>query len=201
MLSLVIQAGGRSTRMGQDKALMPFLGTPLIERVLTRLESLADEVIITSNRPEVYRYRGIRLLPDVIPERGALGGLLTALTGARHSLVAVVACDLPFANRSILAAARDRLLAEASLDAVIPRTERGLEPLHAVYRREACLPPVQAAIKADQWRAIAWHPQANIATIEGQALQTLDPRGLAFRNVNTPEELQQAEALARQLEH
>ncbi len=197
MLSLVIQAGGRSSRMGQDKALMPFLGTPLIERVLTRLESLADEIIITTNRPEGYRYLGIRLVPDVIPERGALGGLLTALTAARHALVAVVACDLPFANPAILAAARDRLLADPSLDAVLPRTEHGLEPLYAVYRRETCLPLVQAAIEADQWRAIAWHPQANIATLEGEALQALDPRGLAFRNVNTPEEFRQAEALAQ----
>ncbi|RME08873.1 MAG: molybdopterin-guanine dinucleotide biosynthesis protein MobB, partial [Anaerolineae bacterium] len=78
MLSVVIQAGGRSSRMGQDKALMPFLGEPLVRRVLRRLRPLADELLITTNNPQDYPPLGVRLVPDVIPDRGALGGLLTA---------------------------------------------------------------------------------------------------------------------------
>lgn len=199
MLSVVIQAGGRSSRMGQDKALMPFLGEPLVRRVLRRLRPLADELLITTNNPQDYPPLGVRLVPDVIPDRGALGGLLTALSAARFPLVAVVACDLPFVSPAVLAAARDRLLTDPSLDAVIPRTDRGLEPLCAVYRRESCLPPIRAAIAADRWRAIAWHDEARIGTLEGADLQPLDPQGLAFFNVNTPDEFRRAEELAQKM--
>ena len=95
MLTLAIQAGGRSSRMGKDKALLDFGGQPLIQQVLSRLESLADETIVTTNHPEDYHFLGFPLIPDVIPDRGALGGLYTALNAASHPLVAVVACDLP----------------------------------------------------------------------------------------------------------
>ena len=194
MLTLCIQAGGRSSRMGTDKALLDFGGKPLIQHVLDRLDSLSQETIITTNRPEGYRFLNLPLVPDVIPERGALGGLYTALKAASHPLVAVVACDMPFASPAILAACRDRLLADPALDAVIPATEHGLEPLHAVYRRETCLPRVAQAIADDQWRMISWHKAANIGTLPPQEVARLDPEGLAFWNVNTPEDF----AAARQ---
>ncbi len=181
--------------MGQEKALLSFSGRPLIERVLERVKYLADETLITTNTPAGFRYLEIPLIPDIIPERGALGGLYTALCAARGDLVAIVACDLPFANAAILAACRDLLLITPA-DAAIPRTEYGLEPLHAVYRRATCLPAVKAAIDTNQWRMIAWHKNAQIHEVPEDILHPLDPRGLAFMNVNTPEEFQRAESLA-----
>ncbi len=102
MLTVVIQAGGESRRMGQDKALLPFLGKPLIQRVIERVASLADELLVTTNRPEAYQFLDLPLFPDVIPGRGALGGLYTALSAASQPLVAVVACDMPFASPALL---------------------------------------------------------------------------------------------------
>ena len=145
MLTVVIQAGGESRRMGQDKALLPFLGKALIRRVIERVGSLADELLVTTNRPEAYGFLNLPLVTDLIPGRGALGGLYTAMSAARKPLVAVVACDMPFASAALLAAQRDLLLATGS-DAVIPQTGGGTEPFHAVYRRDACLPAIQAAI-------------------------------------------------------
>jgi len=197
MLSVVIQAGGRSNRMGQDKALTPFLGRPLIERVLARVTPIADEVVIVANHPGGYRYLGIPLFPDVIPERGPLGGLYTALKVAANPKVAVVACDMPFVSAEILIAARD-ILDRTDADAVIPQTGRGLEPLHAVYRREACLPAVEAAIRAGQWRMTDWHDDANICYLSEDILRHHDPAGYAFMNLNTPEEFRQAEEAARE---
>ncbi|MEA3351895.1 MAG: molybdenum cofactor guanylyltransferase [Chloroflexota bacterium] len=194
MLTIVIQAGGQSSRMGQDKALMLFLGYPLIERVLNRVLHLADEVMITTNHASGYRYLNIPLIPDEIPNRGALGGLYTALKAAQHPLVAVVACDMPFVNAEILSAARD-ILTNTQADAVIPYTEAGLEPLHAVYRRATCLPAVKAAIEAGKWRAISWHADVDIHILPPEELRKYDPRGITFENVNTPEELRQAEEL------
>ena len=196
MLSVVIQAGGESRRMGQDKGLLLLLGQPLIARVMARVASLADEVLVTTNHPEAYRFLGVPLFEDIYPGMGALGGLYTALNAARHPLVAVVACDMPFASPEILAAARERLL-EAEVDVVIPQSEDGYEPFHAVYRRDICLPAVKDALDAGERRLISWFPAVKVATLSAEEVSRLDPRKLAFWNLNTPEELQQAEQMAR----
>src|SRR5215217_5495151 len=149
MLTVCIQAGGESSRMGEDKALKTFLGRPLIQRVVDRLASIADEVMVTTNRPEAYAFLNLPLFPDLKPGRGALGGLYTAIACAKHPLAAVVACDMPFASATLFDA-ESKLLLEEEVDVVIPKSEQGYEPLHAVYRRETCLPAIEATIEADQ---------------------------------------------------
>jgi molybdopterin-guanine dinucleotide biosynthesis protein A len=196
MLSIVIQAGGESRRMGQDKALRSFLGEPLILRVIHRMAPIAAEILVTTNNLEAYRFLNLPLVPDRIPGRGALGGLYTALYAASNPLVAVVACDMPFANPDMLRAASDLLAQQPELGAVIPRLEYGTEPFHSVYRREQCLPFVEAALQNDRWRVDAWFPQVPIHFLTPVEIAAFDPDELAFQNVNTPEEWQQAEALA-----
>ena len=78
MLSVVVQSGGQSTRMGENKALRIFLGRPLIQRVVERLAPIADELLVTTNQPEAYAFLKLPLLPDLQPGRGPLGGLHTA---------------------------------------------------------------------------------------------------------------------------
>lgn len=198
MLTLAIQSGGQSTRMGRDKGLVDFLGGPLIARVMGRLAPLADEILVTTNDPESYRYLGVPLFTDIKPGRGALGGLHTALACATHPLVAVVACDMPFASADLLAFARDLLLKGAD-DAAVPESGDGFyEPFHAVYRRETCRPAVERAIDSDQWKLISWFPQVRVRKITSSEVSRLDPSGLAFQNVNTPEELSLAEQRARE---
>lgn len=194
MLTLVIQAGGESRRMGADKALLPFLGQPLILRPLNRLSALADEVLVTSNHPENYRFLGLNPIADRLPGYGALGGLFTALSAARYPYVAVAACDMPFASLEIFALELV-LLQETGADAVIPRSEAGVEPFHAVYRRETCLPYVQSALEMGKRRVDAWFDKVNIHYLEKDDMLTLDPEQLAFLNINTPEELKEAERI------
>jgi molybdopterin-guanine dinucleotide biosynthesis protein A len=182
--------------MGRDKALAPFLGRTLIERVISRLRPLADELLVTTNQPADYLFLGLPLFADAIPGRGALGGLYTALTAASQPLVGVVACDMPFASPALLAYQRD-LLSDPELDAAIPRTKGGSEPFHAVYRRETCLPAVMGAIQANKWRVDAWYAQVNIRFLPPEETVRYDPEGRAFWNVNTPEELEEAERVAR----
>ena len=192
--------------MGEDKALKPFLGRPLIQRVIDRLSPIADEVIVTTNRPADYGFLGLRLFSDLKPDRGALGGLYTAVASASHPIVAVVACDMPFASPKLIEG-MSRILVEKEADVVIaraaPRAERvgksdgGYEPLHAVYRRETCLPAIESAIDADQWKVIAWFPQVRVHVLTAQEIKPLDPDGLAFWNVNTPEEFIKAEEIAQ----
>jgi molybdopterin-guanine dinucleotide biosynthesis protein A len=199
MLTIAIQAGGESRRMGQDKALMPFLGRPLIQRVIDRLSPVADELIVTTNKPEAYRFLGLPLYPDLLPGRGALGGLYTALSAASQPLVAVVACDMPFVCADLLAAMRD-VLQSGDHDIAIPRLPGGLEPFHAVYRRGAGRPPIPAAREADKWRVDAWFSRVKLFFFDQKILLSYDPDLLCFSNVNTPEELAAAEQLALQRE-
>jgi molybdopterin-guanine dinucleotide biosynthesis protein A len=198
MLTVCIQAGGASSRMGEDKALKTFLGRPLIQRVVERLSPIADELIVTTNRPEDYTFLNLplSLRADLRPGRGALGGLYTAIASASHPLVAVVACDMPFASPALLEMSGQLLLQEEA-DVVIPKSEEGYEPLHAVYRRETCLPAIEAAIDADQWKVIAWFPQVNLRVLTPEEIKQHDPSGLAFWNVNTPEEFSKAQEIAK----
>lgn len=175
---------------------MDFLGRPLIERVLDRVSSIADDVVIITNRPEGYHYLNIPLFQDVIPERGALGGLYTALKVATHPEVVLVACDMPFASADILKAARD-ILNQENCDAVIPQTDNGLEPLHAIYRRHTCLDAVKAAIDADKWRMIAWHENAKVCHL---SMDSFELGKDTFMNLNTPEEFEKAEIMAKKQE-
>ena len=208
--------------MGEDKALKTFLGRPLIQRVIERLSPIADELIVTTNRPDDYAFLDTSIRPigqsvhrlrltlraDLKPGRGALGGLYTAIASAAHPIVAVVACDMPFASAKLIEAA-GRLLIEEEADVVIarvaPRAERagkseeGYEPLHAVYRRETCLPAIEAAIDADQWKVIAWFPHVKVRILTPEEIKRYDPLGLAFWNVNTPEEFAEAERITLSL--
>jgi len=181
--------------MGQDKALMPFLGQPLIQRVLERVSPIADEILVTSNQPGKFKFLGVPIIPDVIPGVGALGGLYTALKSASNPLVAVVACDLPFVNPDLLENCRD-ILIKTNSDAAIPSTERGIEPLHAVYRVETCLPAVEAALKAKRRRVISWHKDVDVHILSHFETARYDPHGVTFWNVNTEDEFKKAEAKA-----
>ena len=196
MLTVCIQAGGQSSRMGEDKALKTFLGHPLIQRVVERLSPIANELIVTTNRPDDYRFLDLPLFSDLKPDRGALGGLYTAIASASNPMVAVVACDMPFASATLLEAGT-RLMVDEEADVVIAKSEDGFEPLHAVYRRETCLLAIEAAIEADQWKVVAWFPQVKVRVLTSEEIKRHDPSGLAFWNVNTPEEFSKAEEIAK----
>lgn len=199
MNSVAIQAGGESSRMGQDKALLPFNGKPLIERVVNRVAALGDELVITTNKHGDYMKFGIPLYGDIIPGYGALGGLYTALSVCRFPVVIVVACDMPFVSAEILTMSIERLQA-SSADVVIPRTENGYEPFHAVYRRETCLPAIECAIQSGEKRIISWFPSVTISPIPVSELLDHDPQGIAFMNLNTKEDFINAEELAREVD-
>ena len=184
-----------SARMGEDKALKPFLGHPLIQRVVDRLAPIADEIIVTTNRPAEYEFLKLRLVSDLKPGRGALGGLYTAIASAASPLVAVVACDMPFASLMFFEGAR-RLMVEEGADVVIAKMDEGYEPLHALYRREICLPAIESAINADQWKVISWFPEVKVHVLTSNEVKSFDPSGLCFWNLNTPEEFIEAEKRA-----
>lgn len=193
-LSVVIQAGGESRRMGTNKALVKFKGRPLIARGVERLKPLADELLVTTNQPESLAFLHLPLVLDVMPGRGALGGLYSALYAARNELVAVVACDLPFVNPSVIEGLA--YLAGGEWDIVIPLNNEGqFEPLCAVYRRSTCLPAVKAALDSGERKVISWFPKVKVRKVDASEVAALSPGQYLFFNVNTPEDLELAEQL------
>ncbi len=195
-LTVVVQAGGESTRMGSNKALLPFLGQPLIERVIERLRPVADEILITANQTQDFEFLNLPVHRDVLPGYGALGGLLTALTISPSPITAVVACDMPFVSADLLAY-QLQVLENGSWDAVVPRSKAGFEPLHGVYRTQICRQAVEWAIERGERKMIAWFPKVKIYALENAELHPFDPQGRIFWNVNTPQELQTAEDVAQ----
>lgn len=200
-ISVVIQAGGESKRMGQSKALVPFDGKPLICRIIRRLWVAADELIITTNEPEKLGFLkdefpdlDIRLVSDKHEKRGALPGLHTALDAASCPFVAIVACDMVFASAALVVAESIEM-AEEDADIVVPVNKHGYEPFHAIYRKDACLPAVIRSIEAGNSRvqSIFDDPDIKVVEFPQNRVCEVEPRGGCFINTNTPEELSRIE--------
>ncbi len=196
MLTAAIQAGGRSSRMGRDKALVELDGKALIEHVLDRVEGLADDVLITTNNPQALEYLGVRLVGDRVPGAGALHGLQTALLAAEGEDVLLLACDTPFVSRELL----KHLLANRQRgDVIIPKRGQRFEPLQALYDRRACMPAVDHALRSGEKRMISFFDTVRVFSVDDDDLTHLDPDGLSFFNVNTEAELMQAEQILTRL--
>ncbi len=175
--------------MGRDKALLPLGGKPLIEHVLQRVAGLGDEVLITTNRPDDYAFLGLRMVGDRRPGAGALDGLLTALEAAHGERVLLLACDMPFVSRPLL----DHMLGiDSDAEVVIPSRGGRLQPLHAIYAT-SCAASVREALGAGEKRMISFFPGVQTWIVEQEILDQFDPNGLSFFNVNTPDDLVQAE--------
>jgi molybdopterin-guanine dinucleotide biosynthesis protein A len=198
-VSVAILCGGQSQRMGEDKGLKPFLGRPLIKRVVERVQSLSNAITLITNHPDDYAFLGLQMFGDETPGLGPLGGMLTALTHCSTPLLAVVACDMPFVSPSLLAHAAG-LLEDESLDAAAPLTSDGYEPLHAVYRVAASLPVVRAAIDARELSLHTLLARLNVRAITPDECAVFDPHQLAFTNSNTPGDWLMAEQTAQKME-
>lgn len=202
-LSCVVQAGGLSSRMGCDKARMLFCGEPLIERVLGRLAQVAGELVVTTSRPSELAYLeecafgGLvpRVVADLEGSAGAMRGIASSLAAARLPLVAIVACDMPFVSPELIGVLADHVEAEA-LDVCVPREERGIEPLCAVWRRDACVPVAQELLSCDRQRIRCLINRVQAGYMDEPQIVKTAGSTLCFENVNTPEEFAAAELLA-----
>lgn len=192
-VSAAVMAGGKSRRMGRDKAWLDLGdGRPIVRRVIDLLAEVADEVIVVAN-DERYAALGSRVVPDRFPEGGALGGIATGVGAAAHELVLIAACDMPFLRAGVFRLLVDRA---AGADAVVPRVAGEYETLHALYTK-ACLAPMERALAAGKMRVISFLGEVRLRVLEEDELRTVDPDLVSFTNVNTPEELETALSRAR----
>ncbi len=188
----VIQAGGRSTRMGgEPKALMDLGGKRIVERIVDVLGSVLSDLLIVTNTPELYAFLGLPMVPDVFPDHGSLGGIYSGLKAANGEAAFTVACDMPFLKPEVVRLVVSRA---GKADVVIPRVGDQYETLHALYAK-TCLPHMEAVLQAKRFKVVGFFPHVKVLEIpEAEIVRIADP-SICFMNVNTPEELARARAI------
>ena len=188
-VTAVILAGGMSRRLGRNKALEPFQGEPLIQRVIARMRQVGESLIVVVNDPE--RAAELDLPEDVTtavdryPGMGSLGGILTGLVTAPTEWATFCACDMPFLNPQLyqlLLSFRD------GYDAVVPVVDGRPEPTHAVYSR-ACVEPIRERIVANDLKISSFFGEVRVCLVPEEQIRRTDPELLSFFNVNTQEDL------------
>jgi molybdopterin-guanine dinucleotide biosynthesis protein A len=183
--TIAILAGGHSRRMRTDKSFVLLKGIPLIEHVIARVKPLALPLMILTNKPQAYQHLDLPLHEDVIPNKGSMGGILSALSYSQTRHTLCVACDMPFLNTALLA----WLLQNAEeADAVVPYIRNCAEGLHAVYSKN-CLEPLQTSIVQNQLKISSFLEQREVRWIHEAAVRNYDPDLCSFINLNTPDDL------------
>lgn len=193
-VSGAVLVGGKSRRMGADKAVLAVGELSLIQRVVGALREVADELLLVGTTDSRYAGLGDVLVDDLVPDAGPLAGIYTALSAMRHSLCLVVACDMPFLNVDLL---RYMLHESTGWDVVVPRRREGLEPLHAVYAH-SCLNSIEHMLEERNLCPLDLFPIVRVRYLEARELASRDPGGVSFTNVNGPHELALAERMAKQ---
>ena len=187
----VIQAGGKSTRMGgAPKALLELGGRRIIERVLDVLRGVADPVLLVTNTPELYHFLGLPMIPDVFPDGGSLG-IYSGLHAATGDVAFTVACDMPFISPAV---ARLVTARAPEADVVVPRVGEQWETLHACYAK-ACLGPMERRLREGRLKITGFFDEVRVLAIPEAEIARLADPARVFMNVNTPEELARARAL------
>ena len=189
----IILAGGKNLRMGKNKAFLEINGQRIIDRMKKLFVDLFDEVFLVTNSPLEYLDLNLRMVSDLFPEGGALGGIYSGLFHASHSHAFVAACDMPFLNKALIS----HLSAlSPGYDIVIPKTEDGWQPLHAVYSQK-CLPFMENLLRKNNLKIIDFFHKVNKREVTTEEILPFDPQLVSFLNVNTPEDLARAEDLLK----
>jgi FdhD protein len=192
----VVQAGGKSTRMGgEPKALVDLGGRRLIERVVTVVREVVDDVLVVTNTPDLYRFLGLPMVPDAFPDHGSLGGIYSGLAAIAGDAAFTVACDMPFLHPEVV---RLVVARAGEGDVVIPRVGEQLETLHALYAR-TCLPAIEARLRAGRLKIVGFFEDVHVVEVAEADVARHRAPAIVFMNVNTPEDLARARALAVEL--
>lgn len=197
-----ILAGGQSRRYGSPKALAEVAGARIVDRVVSALGRVVPDLVLIANEPDLFEGVHLPTRPDLRPGLGALGGIHTALKWAEEEGrpgILAVAVDMPFLSAPLLTHVRDLAFGEEAADVVAPAStsRRGVEPLCAGYR-VSVVPAIEAEFERGESHVIGFYEDVTVHRIPMDEVMGLCDPGLAFLNVNTPEDRERAELLARQ---
>ena len=195
--SAIVLAGGRSSRMGRPKALLPFDGVPLIVHIVSMLRDVVGDVIVVAAPGQDLPALPVRIVRDEVPHQGPVGGICYGLRAARGEAAFVTSCDSAFLNPDVIA----RLFeARAGYDVVVPHWAGRLQPLHAVYAATV-LPQLEAQLARGELRPVSLFERVPTLRIEEDELRRIDPGGWSVFNMNTPEDYARALERWREIHH
>ncbi len=184
----IILCGGKSSRMGENKALLEFEGVRLIDRVLDGLRALFQEIILVTNTPRDYTDLDAEIVTDIIPGKGAIGGIYSGLFYASGDCSFVCACDMPFIEQAFISYMVRR---SGTYDVVVPRSRDGRQPLHALYSRR-CLNKMEKQIHENRLKISDLYQSMKVLEIGPEEIAAHAREGeRVFFNVNTKEDWDQ----------
>jgi molybdopterin-guanine dinucleotide biosynthesis protein A len=184
----VILAGGKSSRMGEPKALVVFDGLPLIAHLVSLLRSCFAKIIIVAAPQQKLPELSALLVRDELPFKGPVAGIYYGLRAAAAEFAFVTSCDAPFLNLALIRFLTTRI---ADCDVVVPYWQNRFQPLHAVYRVSVA-PLLAQQLERDELRPVALFDRVRTSQIHEDEIRRFDPDGLSFVNMNTPQDYQAA---------
>jgi len=196
-ISCIVLAGGKGLRLGQNKALEVIGNRSLLQRVISGISLFNSDIIIATATKQPFSqfadYPKLRIVTDIYPGKGPLGGIYTGLAASDSFYNLVVACDMPFLNQALL---RYMIQISASFDLVIPKLGNMVEPLHAVYSK-GCLPPIEELLKQGNPSVSELLNLVRVRYVDAEEINRFDPEHLSFFNINSEADLETARELAR----
>jgi len=194
-MTAIILAGGKSSRLGRNKALQVLDGRSLIQRVVERLDVLSAEIVIVTAGGEampVSSAATVKTVPDIYSGRGPLVGLYSGLSASASQQSIVVGCDMPFLSVGLL-----EYMAQISsaFDVVVPRIEDKVEPLCAVYS-STCIPAIRELLEREELRINRLFGMVKVRYVGEDEIDRFDPDHLSFFNINSRADLVRAGQIA-----
>lgn len=195
----IILSGGQNSRMRTNKAFLTVGQKRIIDRTVSLFKALFPQVIVVTNQPEAYAYLGVDLAQDRVRGMGPLSGMEAGLKASAYFYNFLVACDMPFINSKFVELLLEKARDEKGLtyDVVIPRMADGrLQPLYAVYSKN-CLGPIRACLDAGISKILEFYAQVRVRYVAEADLACHGDVKVTFFNVNTPDDLVKAQAMAQ----
>ncbi|MFS0783058.1 molybdenum cofactor guanylyltransferase [Bacillus sp. 1P06AnD] len=189
----IILAGGKSSRMGRNKALLPIFNQTVIEHIASRCQLVADEVILVTNDPETYSFLGLPMVADRYGKSGPMAGLEAGLTASSHDVGLLVACDMPFLDEQVMRALTAGIVGH---DAAVPVIEGRKHPLFAAYRK-TCLKTIREKLLARDVKMMHLLDDVQVKELFEEDLALSDESKMAFFNMNSPDEYKKAQEVER----
>ena len=188
----IILSGGDNRRMLRNKAFLRIGQKTIIEREIEVLSNLFSRILVVTNNPESHKHLRVNLVSDVVPGRCPLSGIYSGLMASKDEYDFVVGCDLPFLNAGLISY---MIGLTKGHDVVVPKLNGFTEPLHAVYSRH-CLLPIKRQLDRNELRIQSFFGEVKVRYLIKTDIKRYDPKGMAFFNVNTEEDLEKARSIA-----
>ncbi len=184
-MTVIILAGGKASRFGRDKAFVKIEGIPIIKRQIKILSKAFKKIIIVTNSPDKYRLKGVKIIQDIIPDKGPLGGLYSGLRASDSIYNFVVACDMPFLNERLV---KYMIKNIKNFDVFIPKIDNKLHPLCGIYSKN-CIPVIEQRLMQDRLKVSGIFSELKAKFISKKKLQSFDKALLCLENINTLQDL------------